>query len=242
MVRTPAELRMEARLYTEAADREGNADMKRRLARHAFALAQGAEQLEREQFVIKANIERYEHMLTSALDDGPRKRIDALLGEERAKLAALAPEGWHSHVTAQFDYLLEVAIAGLGADMGTVQALDPSTGCLRIVASRGFDAPFLDFFAIVPDGDHCACGTALKQGNRIVVPDVERSAIFVAQQSGDALREAGARSVQSTPLVGRAGNMVGMISTHRRHVWEPGDDGLKQLDTMIDDVMRDIEA
>jgi len=241
MMRTPAELRAEARIYTEAVKRESSTEMKRRLARDAFTLAQLAEQLERETFVIEANIERYEQMRTSALDDGSRKEVSTLLGEERAKLAALAPKRRHGRVTAQFDYLLEVAIAEIGADTGTAQALDPVTGCLRLVASRGFDKHFLDFFAVVPDGDHCACGTALKRGDRIIVADVERSPIFVGQRSGDVLREAEVRSVQSTPLVGRNGNLVGMVSTHWRHMWEPMDDALKRLDTMIDRVMRDIE-
>jgi len=241
MVRTLAELRAEVRIYTEAAHRESGLEMKPRLAGHALSLAQLAEQVQRERFVIEANIERYEHMLVSALDDGLSRHVDGLLNEERIKLAALTPTGRQSHVTAQFDRFLDEAIAVIGAEMGSVQVLDPVTGCLRIVASRGFDAPFLDFFAVVPYGDHCACSAAAKRADRVIVPDIERSPLF-ARQSGDVLREAGVRSVQSTPLVGRTGNIMGMVSAHWRYVSMPIDDTLKRLDTVIDRTVSGIEA
>jgi len=204
-------------------------------------LAQLAEQLQRQRFVIEANIERYEHMLASALDDGLCRHVDGLLSEERIKLAALTPTGRQSYVTAPFDQFLDEAIAVIGADMDNVQVVHPVTGCLRIVASRGFDTPFLDFFAVVADGDHSACSAALKRADRIIVPDIERCPLF-AQQSGDVLREAGVRSVQSTPLVGRTGSLVCMISTHWRYVSMPIDDTLKRLDTVVARAISDIDA
>jgi hypothetical protein len=113
---------------------------------------------------------------------------------------------------------------------------------LRIVASRGFNRAFLDFFAVVPDGDHSASGAALKQANRIIVPDIAQSPIFFANQSGAVLREAGVLSVQSTPLVARDGSLFGMVSTHWRHVSAPSDEAMKQLDKVIDRVIGGIEA
>lgn len=242
MLRTPAELRAEARIYTAAVRREPDPEMKRRLARHAFTLAQLAEHLEREGFVISSNIDRYEHMLDGVLDDSRRKQVDILLNEERAKRAALAAKGRHGHVAARADRLLDEAIAAIGADMGNVQAVDCVTGCLRIVASRGFDAPFLDFFAVVPDGDHAACGAALKRRDRIIVPDIEASPIFAAQRSRDVLRDAGVRAVQSTPILDRAGTPVGMISTHWRSVCVPGEAAMRRLDGVIESTMSGIEA
>ena len=50
---------------------------------------------------------------------------------------------------ALFDSLLGEAIATMRADMGTLQAVDATTSTLRIVASRGFGATFLAFFAVV---------------------------------------------------------------------------------------------
>lgn len=42
-----------------------------------------------ERFIIEANIKRFSEMLREELDDEQRRRIEALLSEERAKLAAL---------------------------------------------------------------------------------------------------------------------------------------------------------
>lgn len=66
---------------------------------------------------------------------------------------------------------LDGALALMGADFGNVQLLDPVTGSLRIVTQSGFDAEFLDYFAVVDDG-HSACGRAAKQRAQTVIADV----------------------------------------------------------------------
>jgi hypothetical protein len=86
---TPAELREQSRLYRQAAEKETTVEFKRRLASHALALAQLAEKIERDEFVAQANIERYRRMLAQGLDAKRRRMIEALLQEERAKLANL---------------------------------------------------------------------------------------------------------------------------------------------------------
>jgi len=45
------------------------------------------------------------------------------------------------------------------------------------LASRGFVAPFLVFFAVVRGSDDSTCGAALKQAGRIIVSDIAQSAI-----------------------------------------------------------------
>ena len=48
---------------------------------------------------------------------------------------------------------------------------------LKIVAQRGFEAPFLAFFNTVHDG-LAACGTAMQRGERVIVEDVAASPLF----------------------------------------------------------------
>lgn len=248
MRQAPFELRVQARICLRAAEQETVPELKRQHAARAFVLAQLAEQLDLDRFVIEANIERYERILIDALGESQRRLVEKLLREERDKVApAWAPDGqfdWDQLDPARaayFDGLVDEAIAVTGADMGNLQLVD-TTGALRIAASRGFDIPFLAFFAVVHGNDFSACGTALKEADRIVVPDVERSPIFAGQRSGDVLREAGVRAVQSTPLRGRAGNLVGMISTHWHSAWVPNDDRLKRLDSMIGRAASEIGA
>lgn len=111
--------------------------------------------------------------------------------------------------------LLDRAVEMTGADMGNIQLFDPKLGALRIAEERGFRASFLEFFDSVHDG-HAACGTAMRNRAQVVVEDVTESTIFVGTPALEVLLDSGVRSVQSTPLVGSNGRVLGMISTHWR--------------------------
>lgn len=131
------------------------------------------------------------------------------------------------------DDILDSAIAITRADMGNIQLLDRKDNTLRIVVSRGFEPPFLDFFAVVGRFDHSACAFSLFTMQRTIINDINVSPFFVGKRSGEILREAMVRAVQSTPLVGGDGNLMGMISTHWRIPFTPSDDALRRLDSLI---------
>src|SRR4051812_4183222 len=95
---------------------------------------------------------------------------------------------------------LDAAIDIAGADMGNIQLLEPANGSLKIGASRGFSAPFLDFFATVSAHTNSACGATLVNRMRIMVEDVATSYLFVATPALDIMLVANARGVHSTPL------------------------------------------
>lgn len=109
--------------------------------------------------------------------------------------------------------ILDAALFISGADKGNIQLLESSSGTLKIVAQRGFEEPFLKYFAQVSD-EHSVCGLAMQTADRVIVDDVTRSEIFVGQPSLNVLLEAGVRAVISTPLKSSSGNLLGMISTH----------------------------
>jgi PAS domain S-box-containing protein len=126
----------------------------------------------------------------------------------------------------------EIVAAGTeitGADMGNIQLFQ--NGVLQIASQRGFAAPFLEFFNQVSHGS-AACGTALQRRERIIVEDVLQSPIFIGTPALDAMLAAGARAVQSTPLIGRSGTLLGMFSTHYRTPRSPGDRELRMLDLL----------
>lgn len=125
--------------------------------------------------------------------------------------------------------ILDGAIENTGADMGNIQLLE--AGALKIVAQRGFEAPFLDFFNQVHDG-LAACGTAMESGTRVIVEDVATSPIFAGTPALDVMLAANARAVQSTPLVNRAGHLLGMFSTHYRSPQRPSERALRVLDVL----------
>jgi PAS domain S-box-containing protein len=126
--------------------------------------------------------------------------------------------------------ILDAAIGITGADMGNIQLLEGDL--LRIAAQRGFDLSFLEFFDVV-HGDLAACGTALRRGERVIVEDVVNDPIFAGTPALEVMVAAGARAVQSTPLVSRSGRVLGMFSTHyRRAPARPSERALRLLDIL----------
>ena len=106
---------------------------------------------------------------------------------------------------------LDAAIGATAAQMGNIQLRELDS--LRIIAQRGFHRPFLDFFARVNDA-HCACGAAMASGRRTAIADVAADPLFAGTAAGTAMLHAGALAVQSTPLFGADGHLLGMLSTH----------------------------
>jgi PAS domain S-box-containing protein len=128
--------------------------------------------------------------------------------------------------------IVDAAIAITGADMGNIQLLDRKSGALRIVASRGFERPFLEFFNAVHEGEG-TCGHAVQHGLRVVVGDITASPVFVGTPALEVLLTAGVRAVQSTPLLCRSARLLGVLSTHYRKPRVPTDRELHLLDVLV---------
>jgi PAS domain S-box-containing protein len=123
--------------------------------------------------------------------------------------------------------VLDASIAIVGADFGNVQLYDPAGGALKIVAQRGFRQDFLDYFDNVHEGT-ANCGAALERRERVIVEDVLTDALFAPHLH--IVTVAGYRAVQSTPLIGRGGEQLGMISTHFRRPHRPSERELRFVD------------
>jgi signal transduction histidine kinase len=124
--------------------------------------------------------------------------------------------------------MLSAIIELLRADKGNVQLLSAECGVLTIEAQRGFEKDFLDFFREVSADDDSACGRALRTGERIVIRDVDEDASY--EPFREVARAAGYRAVTSTPLIGRRGAPLGILSTHFRLPYRPSDHDLRRLD------------
>jgi GAF domain-containing protein len=131
-------------------------------------------------------------------------------------------------------HILNAAMAVTDADHGNVQVVCRDSGQLRIVAQQGFEPAFLDYFDTVAKGT-AACGAALRAGYRIIVPDVKTAPEFSAA-ARTVMLDANARAVQSTPVLDRAGAVIGMISTHFQTPHRPGSESLRLLDALAHSV------
>jgi PAS domain S-box-containing protein len=65
-----------------------------------------------------------------------------------------------------------------------------------------------------------------------MVPDVEASDFMAGTAALHAYRQSGIRAVQSTPLVSRSGQLLGMISTHWREPHQPTERALRLFDVL----------
>jgi len=131
-----------------------------------------------------------------------------------------------------FQEMVEAAIAITRADKGNIHVLDSSTRKLKIAAQRGFDSPFLKFFEFVDAGGAAACGTAIERMERVVVEDITQSPIFLGSNALNVLLNEGVRAVQSTPLVSRSGQLLGIISTHFSQIHTPAERELMLIDIL----------
>ncbi|MFI8238941.1 GAF domain-containing protein [Streptomyces sp. NPDC085866] len=119
------------------------------------------------------------------------------------------------------------AMALMGAEFGNIQFLDPLDDSLVLVTQSGFSHEFLDHFAVVHD-NRSVCGRAAWQGAQEVTADVRDEPAFTPHQK--IFRGAGVRSVQSTPLVDRSGQLIGVISTHMSEPGRPTERELRVIE------------
>ncbi len=164
-----------------------------------------------------------------------REEVEAILAAEWADLERLQRIGTRLTGAEAFvpllDEMLDAAITLMGADRGNVQLREPEADELWIAAHRGFRAPFLMYFARVMGDTASTCGHTLLSGERLIDPDVLSSDIY-SEESKRVLREAGVRAVQSTPLVTRGGEVLGMLSTHWSDPHRPSEQSLRTLDLL----------
>lgn len=110
--------------------------------------------------------------------------------------------------------VLDGALALVGARLGDICLLDPATGDLRMVTYAGFDADLVGHAYAVDD--RSARGRAVRRQRQVVV---------LGDTSTKELH-----GFQSTPIFGRDGEVVGVLSTQHRGPHVPPADDLRILE------------
>jgi len=118
------------------------------------------------------------------------------------------------------DESLRAAAAIENTDLGMISLVDAETGTLKLATSLGFEPDFLSLVQRVGSGVG-SCGVCYREKRRVIVEDTEVDPIF--KDYRDSARLAGFRAVHSTPLISRAGRLVGVLSTHFRSPRKPSD-------------------
>lgn len=122
---------------------------------------------------------------------------------------------------------MDATIEVTGAAKGHIQLLNPAGDALEIVAQRGFSREFIEHFASVRVDDGSACAEAWRTGQQKVIKDVSTDPSYARHR--DIASRAGYSSVQSTPLLSRNNEVLGMLSTHYAQTSQPSETDLRML-------------
>src|SRR5215467_9507128 len=128
--------------------------------------------------------------------------------------------------------VLDAAINLMSADMASLQRFYPEQRELRLLAWRGFHPDSAAFWERVHPESASTCGAALSLGYRVMVPNVELSDFMAGTDDLDAYRRSGIRAAQSTPLVSRSGELLGMISTYWGEPHQPVEREFRLFDVL----------
>ncbi|QKV91255.1 ANTAR domain-containing protein [Streptomyces sp. NA02950] len=106
--------------------------------------------------------------------------------------------------------VLHQAMETVGSGMGDLQLVDPARR-LRMEQHHGFDQEFVDFFAVVGEGE-TPCAQAAERA-RHVMSDIATDRVF-SDAARTLILSTGSRTVHSFPMTGGTGRVVGVFSLH----------------------------
>ena len=151
-------------------------------------------------------------------------------------LQALSVEMAHEvDVDALYAKLVGVAKTLMRSDFASMQQYFPHLGAkgeLKLIGHYGFSEEAAKFWAWVRADASCTCGVAIVRRERVTASDVEKHEFMAGTADQKQLLAAGIRAAQTTPLLSRRGELVGMITTHWKVPHVPSERDLRLLDIL----------
>jgi PAS domain S-box-containing protein len=138
-------------------------------------------------------------------------------------------------VDALYDKLIGVAASIMRSDFASMQQYYPHLGQrgeLKLLGHRGFSEEAARFWKWVRANSSCTCGVALTRRDRVIATDIANTDFMAGTADQATLLAAGMKAAQTTPLMSRSGELVGMISTHWKECHEPSERDLRLLDIL----------
>jgi PAS domain S-box-containing protein len=173
-----------------------------------------------------------------------RQRVDARLRAREAELdeelnatlmlQALALDmAQEADVETLYAKLVNVARAVMHSDFASMQQYFPHLGThgeLKLLGHHGFSEAAAKFWAWVRADSRCTCGVAIARRERVIAADVQNTAFMMGTKDQEQLLAAGIHAAQTTPLLSRRGQLIGMITTHWKTPHVPPERDLRLLD------------
>ncbi|HYL94221.1 MAG TPA: ATP-binding protein [Terriglobales bacterium] len=136
---------------------------------------------------------------------------------------------------ALYEKIVDAAVLIMRSDYASMQMLFPERGPggeLRLLAFRGFNPEAARFWEWVRADSKSTCGLALRTGQRVVAPHIANCSLMAGSEDQQVYLATGIHACQTTPLIGRGGNVVGMISTHWRAPHQPSERDFRLFDIL----------
>jgi DNA-binding NarL/FixJ family response regulator len=134
-----------------------------------------------------------------------------------------------------YENIVDDAVDIMRSDYASMQMLYPKRargGELRLLAFRGFNPEAAKFWEWVRADSKSTCGIALRDGQRVVAPDIATCDFMTDSEDQRIYLQTGIRACQTTPLIAGAGNVVGMLSTHWLMPHHPSEQDFLRFDAL----------
>ena len=159
--------------------------------------------------------------------------VELAMAERLQRISTTLASG--PDVRALYEKILDAAVELMHSDFASMQRLYPErgeAGELRLLGFRGFDPQAARFWEWVRADSGSTCGEAMRTGQRSIANDVETCDFMAGSEDRAVYLRTGIHSVQSTPLLSRSGQMLGMISTHWHKPYQPTENELQRFDVL----------
>ena len=149
------------------------------------------------------------------------------------KLQAISTQLIHEeNIDLLYEQLVDSAIALMRSDMGSIQLYHPERKQLELLTHKGFHPESAAHWKWISTDSKSVCSAALRNGDRFIASDLEKDELTIETKKLHYYQLSGIRAVQSTPLISRNGDLVGMISTHWGEPHQPSERELQLFDVL----------
>lgn len=166
-------------------------------------------------------------------DISERKRVEQRLKADLAALTRMHELSGKlveaAGMQAILQDIVDAAVVIAGAQHGMLHLLE--NGALGIVAQHGHQNAFMRFFTSA-DSRVSVCADAMRRGERIIVEDIEKSVRFAGTPYQRLLSRLNVRAVQATPILGRSGKLLGVLTTHWDVPYTPDEHDMWRIDLL----------
>ena len=133
---------------------------------------------------------------------------------------------------AALDQILTAACEFTNTKLGCVQLLSEDGMRLEMVAHLGYgpDSRFVEHFRF--EGFSQGCDVARVERRRLIIEDTATCPGLIGTEAGVAVSADGIRAAQSTPMISRKGETVGVLSTQFRQPHRSSDEELRLIDLL----------